>query len=331
MGTQENTTVRLAEVVGFDLDDQKVYLRQGEPLTYDTLIVASGSSQSYFGNAGWAELAPGLKTLEDATRIRRRVLLAFEQAEQESDAARIRQMMTFVVVGAGPTGVELAGALAEISHRTLAGQFRNIDTAQARVLLVEGSDRVLPAFTESLTQRARQSLERLGVDVMTGWMVKQMEEGRVEIVRAGGGDDDTRQVLTTDNIFWAAGVAASPLGADLAQGSNCGIDRAGRVVVGPDCSLRGRPNVFVIGDLAHWSHDRDQPLPGLAPVAMQQGRYVAKVIKRRFSGKSTPAFRYMDKGNMATIGRRMAVGELGRLRFWGLPAWLAWLFVHLMY
>lgn len=340
VGTQDNTTVRLAEVVGFDLDDQQVFLRNGEPLTYDTLIVASGSSQSYFGHPEWAEIAPGLKSIEDATRIRRRVLLAFERAEQEGNLATIRQLMTFVVVGAGPTGVELAGALAEISRGTLAGQFRNIDTSQARVLLVEGSDRVLPSFSEPLTRRAQASLEKLGVEVMTGWMVQQMEDGRVEIVRPRASDEteateaeaeDERQVLMTDNIFWAAGVAASPLGADLAQGSNCGIDRSGRVVVGPDCSLRGRPNVFVIGDLAHWSHDRTQPLPGLAPVAMQQGRYVAKVIKRRFDGKSTPPFRYVDKGNMATIGRRLAVGEIGRLRFWGFPAWIAWLFIHLMY
>ncbi len=331
VGSQANTSVRLAEVVGFDLDAQRVFLRRGSPITYDTLIVASGSDQSYFGHSQWAEVAPGLKSIEDATRIRRRVLLAFEMAEQATDPQTIRRLTTFVVVGAGPTGVELAGALAEISRRTLAGQFHNIDPAKARVLLVEGSDRVLPTFTEPLTEKAQRSLERLGVEVLTGWMVRLLEPGRVEIVQQGDADEETRQVITAENIFWAAGVAASPLGGDLAKGSNCGIDRGGRVVVGPDCSLRGRPNVFAIGDLANWGHDLDRPLPGLAPVAMQQGRYVAKVIRRRFQGKSTPEFRYFDRGNMATIGRRMAVGELGRFRFWGFPAWLAWLFVHLMY
>lgn len=331
VGSQDNTKVLLAEVVGFDLDAQQVFLRRGLPLAYDTLIVATGSGQSYFGNSQWAKVAPGLKTVEDATRIRRRVLLAFEKAEQETDPQAIRRLTTFVVVGAGPTGVELAGALAEISHRTLAGQFRNFDPTQTRVLLVEGSDRVLPSFAEPLTARAERSLEKLGVEVMTGWMVRQLEAGRVEVVQQGDDEDEVRQVIAAENIFWAAGVAASPLGGDLAKGSNCGIDRGGRVVVGPDCSLRGRPNVFAVGDLASWGHDLDRPLPGLAPVAMQQGRYVAKVIRRRFQGKSTPAFRYFDRGNMATIGRRMAVGEIGRFRFWGFPAWLAWLFVHLMY
>lgn len=326
---QRNTTVRLGEVMGFDLGAHLVYFGDGSSLHYDTLIVATGAGQSYFGNDEWKGLAPGLKTLEDATRIRRRVLMAFEQAELESDPEKIHELLTFVVVGAGPTGVELAGALAEISHRTLRGEFRNIDPSQARVMLVEGADRVLQAFHPSLSVKAGNDLAKLGVEVRLGWLVRRIEGGEVEIAHRG--DGEASEVVQTSNVFWAAGVEASPLGRDLAQLSNTGLDTSGRVIVGPDCSLRGRPNVFVIGDLASFAHGYDRPLPGLAPVAMQQGRYVAKVIRRRFNGLQTPPFRYLDKGNMATIGRKRAVGELGRLRFWGLPAWVAWLFVHLMY
>lgn len=332
---QGNTTVLLGEAKGFELGGHRVYLDDGNSLLYDTLIVATGAGQSYFGNDHWKELAPGLKTLEDATRIRRRVLLSFEQAELETDPKRIRDLLTFVVVGAGPTGVELAGALAEISRRTLRGEFRNIDPSQARVLLVEGSDRVLQAFHPSLSEKAKDDLVRLGVEVRLGALVKKIDSGAVEIAhREKEGEttaETTTETIRTTNVFWAAGVEASPLGRDLARLSNSGLDTSGRVIVGPDCSLRGRPNVFVIGDLASFAHGYERPLPGLAPVAMQQGRYVARVIRRRFDGLQTPPFRYFDKGNMATIGRKRAVGELGRFRFWGLLAWVAWLFVHLMY
>ena len=336
---QKNTEVRLGEVAGFDLGEQRVYLRDGSSMLYDTLIVATGAGQSYFGNDAWKQHAPGLKSLEDATRIRRRVLLSFEQAELEQDPDRVRALLTFVVVGAGPTGVELAGSLAEISRRTLAGEFRQVDPASARVVLLEGTDRVLRAFDPKLSARAAASLEKLGVEVRTGWLLRRIDDDEVEIAQsADTGSESTdssaappNEVVATSNVFWAAGVEASPLGRDLARSSNSGLDRSGRVIVQPDCSLRGRPNVFVIGDLANFAHGRDQPLPGLAPVAMQQGRYVAKLIRRRFEGLGTKPFKYLDKGNMATIGRKHAVGELGRLRFWGLPAWLAWLFIHLMY
>ncbi len=327
---QKNTRVEIGEVVGLDLDEQRIYLEE-RSVRYDSLIVAAGAGQSYFSHPEWSEIAPGLKSLEDATKIRRRVLMAFERAELESDPRRVRSLLTFVVVGAGPTGVELAGALAEVSQRTLQGEFRNIDPAQARVLLVEGGDRVLSAFSERQSARAQRALERLGVEVRTGWMVNGIRPGEIDLTRRSEDGEDESEVLEAHNVLWAAGVQASPLGRDLARGSNSELDRAGRVEVEADCSLRGRPNVFVIGDMASYRHGVDEPLPGLAPVAMQQGRYVARVIRRRFEGQATEPFRYLDKGNMATIGRSKAVAAMGKLEFWGLPAWLAWLFVHLMY
>ncbi len=327
---QTNTHVRLGEVVGFDLKARRVLLPDGE-IAYDSLIVAAGAGQSYFGHSEWAPLAPGLKTLEDATRIRRRVLLAFERAELEATPEQVRSLLTFAVVGAGPTGVELAGALAEISRRTLAGEFRHIDPSEARVLLIEGADRVLPLFPESLSRRATQSLEDLGVTVRTGWMVESISEGSIEIRHR----EEGRRTVPCHNVLWAAGVEASPLGKALAEGSDAEIDRSGRVIVELDCSLAGRPEVFVIGDLASYAHGVDRPLPGLAAVAMQQGRYVAGLIRDRQRGQRgarAPApFRYLDKGNMATIGRQKAVAEIAGLHFSGLLAWLTWLFVHLMY
>jgi NADH dehydrogenase len=324
---QRRAHVRLGEVVGFDLDARRVLLRDGE-LAYDSLIVAAGAGQSYFGHPEWAELAPGLKSLEDATRIRRRVLLAFERAELEDAPERIRALLTFIVVGAGPTGVELAGALAEISRRTLAGEFRHIDPASARVLLIEGADRVLPPFPESLSRCAARSLEQLGVTVRTGCMVKRIAPDEVELSLGDG----ERQRIACHTVLWAAGVEASPLGKALADGSGAELDRTGRVIVEADCSLAGRSDVFAIGDLASYHHGTERPLPGLAAVAMQQGRYVARVLCRRLDGKSAPSpFRYLDKGNMATIGRKKAVADISGLRFSGLFAWFTWLFVHLMY
>ncbi len=324
---QSQTHVRLGEVAGFDLDARQVRLADAR-LDYDTLIVAAGAGQSYFGHPEWAELAPGLKTLEDATRIRRRVLLAFERAELEDSPQRRNALLTFAVVGAGPTGVELAGALAEISRRTLAGEFRRIDPARAQVLLIEGAERVLPTFPETLSRRAAHSLEQLGATVRTGCLVEQIGPDEIEL-RGGDGE---RQRLACCNVLWAAGVEASPLGKALTEASGAELDRSGRVIVEPDCSLAGRQEVFVIGDLASYGHGTDRPLPGLAAVAMQQGRYVAHLLRRRLEGKPPPApFRYLDKGNMATIGRRKAVAEIAGLRFSGLFAWLTWLFVHLMY
>ncbi len=326
--SQKNASVRLGEAVGFDLFEQRVLFERGA-LPYDSLVVAAGADQSYFDHPEWAAAAPGLKSLEDATHIRRRVLLAFEQAELEIDPGRVRTLLTFVVVGAGPTGVELAGALTEVARGTLKGEFRRVDPAAARVVLVEGGDRVLPSFEERQSRRAARSLEKLGVEVRTGWTVERIRPGEIELVGGDGGE--ARERIAAANVLWAAGVEASPLGRALADGSGAQLDRGGRVAVEPDCSLASCPNVFVIGDLARFDHGLERPLPGLAPVAMQQGRYVARVLKRRFEGRSTAPFRYRDRGSMATIGRKLAVAEIGRLRLWGFPAWLAWLFVHLMY
>lgn len=327
---QKHTRVLLEEVTGFDLDARAVLLGQ-KRLAYDYLVVAAGAGQSYFGNDQWAERAPGLKSLEDATRIRRRVLLAYEEAEKETDPERIRELVTFVVVGAGPTGVELAGALAEVAHSTLKGEFRHIDTGSARVILVEGADRVLPPFPEGLSARARKSLEDLGVEVRTGMMVKNIDSRGLDL--AATDDDDQTERIRATNVLWAAGVQASPLGAMIAEQSEAEVDRAGRVEVEHDCSVRGRPEVFVIGDLASFCHQREEPLPGLAPVAMQQGRYVGRVIADRIRGvdRRPEPFSYVDKGNMAVIGRRRAVADINGLEVSGVLAWLMWLFVHLLY
>lgn len=321
-------TVLQADVRDLDLDRRLVRLADRD-VPYGSLIVATGSTQSWFGNDAWAERAPGLKSLEDARKIRVRVLSAFERAELEEDEDRRRELLTFVVVGAGPTGVELAGAVAEVSRRTLRGEFRRIDPASARVVLLEGAPRVLPPFSETSSARATRDLEELGVTVRCGWLVREISGTRLRI----GDGDGNEEEIDAETVLWAAGVAASPLGQRVVDQSEADTDRGGRVIVEPDCSVAGRPEVFVIGDLAHHAHgDDDTPLPGLAPVAMQQGRYVADLLTRRAKGRPAPGpFRYLDKGSMATIGRRRAVAEIGRVRIGGLPAWLAWLFIHLMY
>jgi len=323
---QSNTRVLLDEVAAIDCHQRQLELTAGGSLSYDSLIVASGAGQSYFGHDEWRPHAPGLKSLADATAIRGRVLMAFERAEGESDEQRRQALLTFVVVGGGPTGVELAGALAEVSRHTLRGQFRRIDPAAARVILLEGADRILLGFSQPLAQRAVQGLEGLGVEVRVGCRVEQIGDAVITLHTEGA----TEQ-LSCGVVLWAAGVQASALGGDLVLNSEIELERGGRVPVAADCSLAGRPEVFVIGDLASFRHRLAQPLPGLAPVAMQQGRYVARLIGRRLAGRTCKPFRYRDKGNMATVGRSLAVAEIGRWRLSGLIAWLAWLFVHLMY
>lgn len=322
-----NTFVMMAEVADIDVARRRVLLQGGDSVPYDTLIVAAGASHSYFGNDAWAQIAPGLKTIDDAIEIRARVLSAFEHAELETDSARAAALLTFIVVGAGPTGVELAGALAEIAHYTLRNNFRHINPASARILLLEGGDRVLPAYPPDLSQRALDDLTRMGVTVRLNCLVTDVREGSVT-VRCGGDE----QTILAHTVLWAAGVQASPLARTLAQATGAETDRAARILVQPDLTLPGHPEIFVIGDMANYSHQTGKPLPGVAPVAMQQAKYAVALIQRRLRGDSAPAspFRYFDKGNMATIGRAAAVADLYVVRFTGFLGWLSWLFIHLI-
>ena len=331
---QRNVTTLMGEVVALDATAQTVTLKDGALLRWDHLIVAAGATHSYFGRDDWARHAPGLKTLDDAFEIRRRVLLAFEMAEREDDPAKRATLLQFVVVGGGPTGVELAGTFAEIARHTLPGEFRRIDPRQARVLLVEGSPRVLQAMPESLSERAREQLAALGVEVKLGARVTSIDAEGLDITTAAGPER-----LASRCVVWAAGVAASPLGRALADATGCTLDRAGRVVVEPDLSLKGHPNIQVVGDLAaaqsHAPGKAPKPVPGVSPGAKQMGRWAAANIRRRQSGQATLPFRYADYGNLATIGRNSAVVDLGtpagQLRFSGYPAWLFWLFAHVYF
>jgi len=323
---ERNVHVMLGEVVGINVGERRVVLRDGTHVPYDSLIVSAGAGHHYFGNDEWAELAPGLKTIEDATEIRSRILSAFEAAERETDPERIRAWLTFVIVGAGPTGVELAGALAEIAQDTLRHDFRHIDPTNARTLLIEGVDRVLPPFPPNLSEGAKASLERLGVEIRTDTLVTDIQADSVTLQTG-----EQVEQLSTHTVLWAAGVRASPLGDVLAGQTGADQDRAGRVIVEPDCTLPDHPEVFVVGDLAHYAYQTGEPLPGVAQVAMQQGRYAARVVRARLDEKSIGAFRYRDYGNMAVIGRNAAVADLGRLKLSGYIAWLAWLFIHLMH
>jgi NADH dehydrogenase len=321
---QRNTRVLLGEAVGIDVAGRRVLLSDGA-VPYDTLVVATGARHHYFGNHHWENLAPGLKTIEDATTMRRRILLAFEAAEREADPAARQAWLTFVVVGAGPTGVELAGTVAELAHHTLRRNFRSIDPAAARVVLVEGADRVLPPFPPDLSAKAARALADLGVTVRTWAVVTDVQPDAVTVKVAG-----QEERIPARTVLWAAGVAASPLAKLLADATGAAVDRAGRVIVEPDLTLKGHPELFVLGDMAHCVQD-GKPLPGVATVAMQQAKYVAALLQRRLrGGQPLPPFRYKDPGTMATIGRAAAVVDLGWLRFSGFFAWLTWLFVHLM-
>ena len=326
LSRQRNATVLLGEVLDFDLDRKQVVLRDGT-LDYDSLIVATGARHHYFGHPEWEAVAPGLKTIEDATTIRRKVLTAFEQAERATDPALVQALLTFVVVGGGPTGVELAGAVAELARHTLYRNFRRIDPAKARVLLVEAGDRILSSYVPKLSAKAVRSLEKIGVTVRTDSAVIDVRADRVTL-KSG----ERTEVLPAHTILWGAGVQASPLAAALAKKAGATTDRAGRVQIEPDCTLPGRPEVFVLGDMTNYPHQTGKPLPGVAPVAMQMGGYAAEVIVHRLQGKPPPMpFHYIDRGNMATIGRSSAIAETGRLKLSGFVAWLAWLFIHIMY
>ena len=315
--SHRNVEVLMSEVQDFDLSRRVVKLPD-EEIPYDYLIVASGASHAYFGHDEWEPLAPGLKTIEDALEIRRRVLLTFELAERQASSEKEQVQLNFVVVGGGPTGVELAGTLAEIAHRALTNEFRTIDPRKTRIVLLEGGPRILPAYPEDLSRSAEEQLRRLGVEVHTSAMVTNVTPGAVHM-------GETQ--LPAAVIIWAAGVAASPLGKKL----GAPVDRAGRVAVNPDLTLPGHPEVFVIGDLATLKDEYGKLLPGVAPVAMQEGKAAAHNIAAELRGERRTNFRYFNKGNLATIGRAAAVAEFGKIHISGFLAWLAWLFIHVFF
>jgi NADH dehydrogenase len=332
---RRNVEVLLAEVTGFDLDSHEVWLESGAgdrrrfSMPYDTLIVAGGSRYSYFGHDEWQQVAPEVKSLESALAVRARILGAFEAAELEADEDRRRAWLTFVVVGAGPTGVEMAGQIAELARDTLREDFRRINPRQGRVLLVEAAERVLTSFPPSLSRKAARSLKHLGVTPLVERMVVGIDDEAVTVKAPDG----TMEHVPARTVIWAAGVTASGLAAQLAEQTRAELDRAGRMAVEPDLSLPGHPEVLALGDMVRvrGSDGTPQLLPGLAPVAMQQGRYAAKLIRARLEDREIAPFHYRDKGNLATVGRARAVADLHVIRLSGLPAWVTWLVVHLWY
>jgi len=325
LNRQKNTRVLLAEVVDIDVDKRELVLDDHSRVPWDTVIFATGSTHSYFGHPEWEAFAPGLKTVEDATEIRTRLLLAFERAESAADPAARRAYLTFVIVGGGPTGVELAGAIAEISRDTLKKDFRSINPADANIFLIEGTDRLLPTYPPKLSRAAEKALIKLGVHTRTGAMVTGIDEHSVT-VKSG----DSVAEIPARTVLWAAGVAASPIGKMLADRLGVTLDHAGRVPVEPDLSIAGHPEILVIGDLAAFLQDGKQ-VPGVAPTAIQQGHYAATLIGNRLRDEKPKPFHYLDKGSLATIGRNQAVAVIGPFQFSGIVAWLAWLFIHLLY
>jgi NADH dehydrogenase len=312
-----NISVVQGEVLEVRARKRKILADIGE-YEYDYLILACGARHSYFGHESWEKYAPGLKNIEQATEIRRRVLTAFEDAERENDVGQRRIHLTFVIVGGGPTGVELAGAIGELSRFTLAKDFRAIDPKHTRIVLIEAGPRILPSFSEKLSNEAAQDLENLGVQIRTSCKVTQIDSKGVEV---GG------ETIPSSTVIWAAGVQASSIGSQL----EVEVDNSGRIIVGPDLSLKAHSEIFVAGDQANFSYKRERPLPGLAPVALQQGRHIAKNILRELEGKAREHFKYIDKGQMATIGRSRAIFQTGSLRFHGRLAWLAWIIIHIYY
>ncbi|MEH1818115.1 MAG: NAD(P)/FAD-dependent oxidoreductase [Nostoc sp.] len=321
----KNTKVLLGEVNDIDPKAQQVILGD-EVVPYDTLIVATGVNHSYFGKDNWKEFAPGLKTVEDAIEMRRQIFSAFEAAEKETDPEKRRALLTFVIVGGGPTGVELSGAIAELAYQTLTEDFRSINTSEARIVLLQGGDRILPHISPELSKVAAESLQKLGVAVYTNTRVTNIEGNTVTFKQ---GDELTE--ITSKTILWAAGVQGSPMGKALAKSTGVECDRSGRVIVEPDLSIKGYNNIFVVGDLGNFSHQNGKPLPGVAPVAKQQGEYVAKLIKRRLQGETLPQFRYNDVGTLAMIGQNLAVVDLGLVKLQGFIAWLFWLVIHIYF
>jgi NADH dehydrogenase len=315
----ENITVFMGEVTRIDKENNKVFLKNGDVLNYEYLIVALGARHSYFGNDAWEPFAPGLKTLPDALKIRERILLSFEKAERSDSISEAKKYLNFVIIGGGPTGVEMAGAISEIAYETMLKNFRRIDTTKTKIYLIEGSPHVLPVYPEKLSIKARKYLEGFGVNVITGKRVTNITAEGVTV-------EDL--FIPTENIVWAAGNQASPVLKTL----DVPLDRQGRVIVDADLSIPDHPEIFVLGDAACATDPKTgKPLPGLAPVAVQQGRYVANIIRRRLEKKDRPPFSYFDKGTMATIGKTKAIGMFGKIQFSGFIAWLGWSFVHILY
>jgi NADH dehydrogenase len=325
VGRNKNTEVVLGEVRDLDAANRRLVTGNGE-LPYDELIVATGATHSYFGHDEWAKVAPGLKTIENATGIRSKLLAAFEHAERETDLVRRREWLNFVIVGGGPTGVELAGALSEVANDSLRHDFHHIDPTDAHIVLVEGESRLLPAFPPELSAKAEEELKQLGVHPRTSTRVTAIDENGVTMNGANG-----EEKLAARTVLWAAGVRASRMGKVLADRAGAQLDKVGRVMVQPDLTIAGHPEIRVIGDLANFSHQTGKPLPGVAQVAIQMGRYAAKAIRAKIEGKALKQFRYFDKGNLATIGRNKAVADFGFMKVSGFPAWFLWVFVHLMY
>ena len=325
VGRNKNTHVILDEVVDIDPEQKQVIMREGI-LNYDHLIIGTGVSHHYFGNDQWEKDAPGLKSIENALDIRRKIFLAFEEAEKLSSTKEKEEWLTFAIVGGGPTGVELAGAIAEIAYKTMKKDFQEIDTRKSRILLIEGMNRILPPYAEDLSQKAQESLEELGVEVLTSRMVTNIDNNTLTIRH--GEEEETIKART---ILWAAGVKASGLSKVISDRTGAETDRAGRIIVEPDLSVKDHPSIFVVGDLANYPHQGDRPLPGIAPVAMAQGQYVAKLIQAQKAGKALPKFKYVDKGSLAVIGDNHAVADLGFVKLSGFFAWFVWVFAHVYY
>jgi NADH dehydrogenase len=325
LSRHKNVRVFMGELVDLLPEEHRAILADGE-LQYDTLIVATGVQPAFFGQEAWTQWVTPLKTIEDATVMRRQILCAFEAAEREMNPVVRRTWMTFVVIGGGSAGVELSGAIGELAHSTLRRDFRNIDPRDARILLLELADRILPTFPPQLSAKAEASLARLGVSVQIGSRVTDIAENRLEVTR--GEETDFIEART---ILWMAGVRATPVAQILSQRTGAVQDRMGRIVVEPDLTVRGYPDILVLGDLAHLSPTDEEPLPAVAPVAIQEGQYAAKLVRARLAGRSLGPFSYFDRGNLAVIGRNVAVAEIGRLQLGGFIAWLLWVFVHIVY
>lgn len=325
VGRNDNTHVILDEVVDINPTEQQVIMREGV-LNYDKLIIATGVSHHYFGNEQWEKDAPGLKSIENALDIRRRIFLAFEEAEKVPSLVEKQEWLTFVIVGGGPTGVELAGAIAEIAHKVIKNDFQDIDTTKTKILLIEGMKRILPPYPAELSAKAQESLEHLGVTVLTNRIVTNIDDNTITI-RHG----EEIEIIKARTTLWAAGVKAGSLAEIIAERTNAKTDRSGRIMVESNLSINNYPNIFIVGDLAHFAHQDNKPLPGIAPVAMEEGRYVAKLIKAQLKGETIPDFSYVDKGSLAVIGDNYAVVNLGFVKLSGFVAWLIWVFAHIYY